>query len=312
MCTYNGASYVGEQLASIAAQSRPPDRMVIVDDKSTDGTLAVAERFAHEAAFPVHVTANDRNLGYVKNFERAIRIAEGDLIALSDQDDIWHVHKLSEIEAVFGSSPGAGFVFSDADVVDESLRPVGYRLWDGMRFSHDRQLQVRAGAAFQLLLRRNVVTGATMVFREIYKELVLPIDPGAVHDAWIALLISAVSEQVGMVPEPLMKYRQHGASQIGIRKGSAFAQVVTARNMGRTVLSHLQYLCNVRLRLHQYGGVSPARLELLDDTIEHLRVRASLPDRRLSRLKSVAAEVVSGRYGRLANGFRSAIRDMIV
>src|SRR6185503_5109165 len=72
MCTYNGAEFLPAQLQSIVTQSRPPDEIVICDDGSTDDTRAVVERFAGESSIPITLHINDRNLGSVKNFERAI------------------------------------------------------------------------------------------------------------------------------------------------------------------------------------------------------------------------------------------------
>jgi hypothetical protein len=286
--------------------------MVVVDDASVDETVSIVERFAREAWFPVQVEVNTQNLGYAKNFERAIRLAEGDLIALSDQDDVWAREKLRVLEAAFQDSPGAGFVFSDAEVVDAELRPIGYRLWDAMRFPTEKHRQVQNGRAFELLLKRNVVTGATMAFRGIWKDLVLPIDSCAVHDAWIALLISAVAEQVGLVPDPLIEYRQHAASQIGIRRGTRWAQVLTATRMGMTVPGELARVRSVLRRLQEHGGVTAERMELLQRTVDHLAVRSSLPNRRLLRIPPICREILSGGYGQCANGLPSAVRDMIV
>ena len=89
MCTYNGARFLGAQLASVAAQARAPDELVVCDDRSTDETARVVEEFAAAAPFRVRLHVNERNLGTTRNFERAVSLCEGDLIALSDQDDVW-------------------------------------------------------------------------------------------------------------------------------------------------------------------------------------------------------------------------------
>src|ERR687894_3003245 len=94
MCTYNGARFVAEQLASVAAQTRPPDELVVCDDGSTDETCRLVEEFAARAPFPVRLFVNERNLGSTRNFGRAVALCEGDLVALSDQDDVWHPEKL--------------------------------------------------------------------------------------------------------------------------------------------------------------------------------------------------------------------------
>jgi glycosyltransferase involved in cell wall biosynthesis len=86
MATYNGAEYLREQLDSILAQLRPDDEVVVVDDASTDDTVALLESY-HDAR--VKVFRNPQNLGYVRSFERALTLADGDVLLLSDQDDVW-------------------------------------------------------------------------------------------------------------------------------------------------------------------------------------------------------------------------------
>jgi glycosyltransferase involved in cell wall biosynthesis len=90
LCTYNGAAYLKEQLESIAAQTRTPYELVISDDQSTDDTLRLIQEFAATAGFPVRLSVNESNLGIAKNFEKAISLCRGDVIVLSDQDDVWH------------------------------------------------------------------------------------------------------------------------------------------------------------------------------------------------------------------------------
>src|SRR5882762_9087557 len=94
MCTYNGARYLREQLDSIAAQTRPPSELIVCDDNSLDETREIVAGFAASAPFPVRLGVNEQNLGSIRNFERAIKLCEGDLIALSDQDDVWLPEKL--------------------------------------------------------------------------------------------------------------------------------------------------------------------------------------------------------------------------
>ncbi|MBC7931137.1 MAG: glycosyltransferase, partial [Rubrivivax sp.] len=89
MCTYDGGRYLAEQLASIAAQTRAPDELVVCDDRSRDETTSIVRRFAETAPFPVRLYVNEQNLGSTRNFEKAIGLCEGELIALSDQDDVW-------------------------------------------------------------------------------------------------------------------------------------------------------------------------------------------------------------------------------
>jgi glycosyltransferase involved in cell wall biosynthesis len=217
MCTHNGAAYLHEQLESLAAQTHLPDELIICDDRSSDGlTLKIIDEFARRAAFPVRFFVNEKNLGSKKNFEKAIRLCSEEVICLCDQDDFWLPNKLSRIEQAFISSPDAGLVFSDAEVVDEELQPMGASLWELGGFGPEKQESFRREGAFHSLLRGNVVTGTTMAFRSRFRDVVLSIPETAVlqHDGWIALTVSAVSDFV-LIEEPLIKYRQHATQQIG-------------------------------------------------------------------------------------------------
>lgn len=311
VCTYNGEAYLGEQLKSIAAQTRRPDRMVIVDDASSDSTPEIARRFAREANFPVVVEVNNRNLGYSRNFERAIPLSTGDVIVLSDQDDVWSPEKLAKIEMAFLGAPEVGLVFSDAELVDFQLKPFGVRLWDVFGFSTVEQAMIAEGRAFELFLRRSLVTGATMAFRSRFKGLVLPVARDIAHDAWISLLVAAVAE-VKIIPEPLIMYRQHATNQIGARKTSLLERLRTARKVRAEGLSQRrsQHVATLE-RLHARGELHPGRAQLLRDAIAHLSIRTNLSDRRLLRLRPILSELVRGRYHQSSDGVYSAARDLL-
>jgi glycosyltransferase involved in cell wall biosynthesis len=315
MCTYNGESYVQEQLNSIAAQTRLPDELVICDDRSTDHTREVVERFSYTSPFPVRVFSNDRNLGSTKNFERAIGQCGGDVIALSDQDDVWRRDKLERIQTAFLSSPTAGLVFTDGDVVDESLRPLGYSLWDCFGFTSKRQTQFARRRQLEVFTVTNVSTGATMAFRSEFKPLVLPIpaDNGLLHDGWIALLIAAVAD-LAFIPEPLIRYRRHSSQQVG-------ATMFGSRQLFRRVLesepaSHLRVASDFRQAYERLLGTrdrcTEEGLALLQEKITHSQARGSMPRGRILRLPSVLRETLTFRYHRYSSGLYSAAKDLLL
>jgi glycosyltransferase involved in cell wall biosynthesis len=128
LCTYNGERFLARQLASIQQQTRTPDELVVCDDCSTDSTIEILKDFAASAGFPVRIIRNEQNLGFVANFEQAIRLCQGDLIALCDQDDIWYPTRLERSQQEFAAHPEAGLVFSDADVMDDRDQLTGTRL----------------------------------------------------------------------------------------------------------------------------------------------------------------------------------------
>lgn len=314
MCTYNGAQYLREQLDSIASQTRLPDELVVCDDRSHDDTIEIVKTFASKAPFPVRLTINEENLGSTKNFEKAIELCEGDIIALSDQDDVWHPEKLMRIEAVFSTSPRIGAVFTDAEVVVEDLYPLGYRLWQSVRFSRIEQKRVTKGSAVKVLLKHNVVTGATMAFRAEFKELILPIPASWVHDGWIALIIAFLAD-LAIIHEPLIKYRQHSKNQIGaIRKG--FGQQLTKAKQtdSNTYITGLnQYMAaHERLLTISNGSYHKEVISQLEAKMAHLHARADMPKRQLQRLPMVIKELVTLRYHRYSNGWKSAAKDLFL
>jgi glycosyltransferase involved in cell wall biosynthesis len=311
LCTYNGARYLSDQLASIAAQTRLPDELVACDDRSTDNTIAIINEFASHAAFPVRVFVNERTLGSTKNFEKAIGLCEGDVIVFSDQDDVWFSQKLARIEAAFSESPMIGAVFSDAEMVDERLQLLGVLLWEAVRFTPLQQKAFAQGRTIKVLLKHNVVTGATLAFRAEHRPLILPIPNGWVHDGWIALLIAATTE-LAMLPEPLVKYRQHAGQQLGAPKRSLrrrwqLAQETSAENYLQIATQY--ETARARLASLPIGRCRIEALQMLGAKISHFRRRAGLPRGKLTRLPTILSELAAGQYHRYSYGWTSAAKD---
>ena len=276
--TYNGAVYLKEQLESIAAQTRIPDELVISDDQSTDDTLGLIEEFAATAGFPVRLSVNESNLGTAKNFEKAISLCRGDVILLSDQDDVWHNDKLESVERIFEAKPRLSLVFSNAELVDETLRLLDETLFDLVNFDGRKQRLVKRGRALDVQLRENLVCGCTMAFRAALKELVLPIfgDGPLIHDGWIVLLIAAVGE-IDFIKRPLVKYRQHSGQQCRVSKTSSWHETMTSSKIDRACcVRQANQLDEAFERLAAFG-LGQVNERLLREMIVHLHERAGLP-----------------------------------
>jgi len=321
MCTYNGAAFLPAQLQSIMAPSRPPDELVICDDASTDNTRTLLEDFAAKSSIPVTLHFNEQNLGSIKNFERAITLCTGDVIALSDQDDVWRNDKLERFETVLNSSPTAGLVFSDADIVDENLNPLNRRMWDEVGFDIHKRKLVQMGRALEVLITGWTVTGATMAFRSRFVKLSLPIpdEIAMIHDGWIALTIAAVADVVAL-EDPLVHYRQHARQQIGAParkeaapglRGTQGIETAFHRRNSSAELHKILETLEARLLAHANEFDTRKALSFVSDYTFHLNVRANLPQRRLNRLPSILRELLSLRYHEYANGFKSAAKDLV-
>lgn len=320
MCTFNGSRFIADQLESIAAQTRPPDELIVCDDDSPDETVEIVRTFASRAPFPVRIFINEQRLGSTRNFEKAASLCAGDLIAFSDQDDVWLPHKLASLEKEF-ENPAVGLVFSDAEIVDEQLRPAGKRMWHEVGFREREKRLVRKGRAIEVLLPGWSVMGATMAFRSKFSDLVLPIPTNLpmIHDGWIALMISAAAE-VACIDDPLILYRQHQQQQIGAPSGGeakdSYRITLEAlklrahRKSSYAALVHIMQAVKQRLGAQERNAVLQQSLDRVEDRFQHITTRMNLSRHIHSRLVPVFRELISLRYYRYANGVASAAKDL--
>jgi len=320
MCTYNGARYVREQLESIAQQSRLPDELIVCDDGSTDLTTEIVQRFTATAGFPVRLCVNDQNLGSTRNFEQAISLCSGELIALSDQDDVWKPEKLELLEAEFAKRPDVGLVFADAEIVDKELQSVDHQMWNAVGFRKKEKEQIKKGRALDVLLPGWSVTGATIAFRSKFRDLILPIPTGLpmIHDGWIALMVAAVSE-IAYVDKPLIFYRQHSEQQIGAprrREDPDESQLTKLQKINLAATRANSYAELVRIidavtaRLIDRGSPGHRR-NRLEQRRRHLQTRMKLPANIIARFSVVLRELISGRYSQFSNAISSAAKDLV-
>jgi glycosyltransferase involved in cell wall biosynthesis len=228
MCAYNGERYIREQLDSFVAQTRRPDELVVCDDASGDATAAIVTAFARTAPFDVRLHTQPRNVGRIANFEKAISLCTNELIFLSDADDIWHPDKLAVMSRALAAAPNATGVFCDAEVVDATLEPLGYSVFDHCKFTPELQSQLRNNDAFAPLVGSRIVQGAALAFRASCRPMLLPLSAHWGQDSWIAVLLAA-SGDVLCINDALMSYRQHDANALGVisRRPSRLQRLAT-------------------------------------------------------------------------------------
>ena len=139
MCTYNGGPYIEEQLESILRQTVQPCELVANDDGSSDDTVEILREFASRAPFPVLIEENPSNLGPTKNFERSMGRCRGDVVVISDCDDIFVPRKNEIIRDALMADPDLGCVFGDAKLIRSDGSPLGLTLWDSIEFGNEDQ-----------------------------------------------------------------------------------------------------------------------------------------------------------------------------
>ena len=315
MCTFNGGRFLEAQLASIAAQDRPPDELVVCDDGSSDGCAEIVREFARHAAFFTRFVVNDRNVGSTKNFEKAISMCQGAIVALADQDDVWYRHKLGRIEKSFLRSNEIILAFSDADMIDDDSRSLGARLWATFSFGRDEQIQFANGHALNVLLKHPVVTGATMAFRRECFDLLAPIPARQIHDRWISFLLAAQGK-FETISEPLMQYRKHQGQQVGPGPGNLRERMQKARlTMANFYLDEVERFHELRDRLEKHRASFPSAecaLGEIERKISHLEHRAQLPGPRVARIPRVLRQTLNGDYWRYSTGWNSIAKDLVI
>ena len=222
MATYNGEKYLQEQLDSFISQIRQPDELVVCDDCSTDNTMDILKNFQEKASFAVHVHRNDKNLGFIKNFEQALTFCTGGIIFLSDQDDIWFEDKLSSVEEAFNNNPATMVIINDCFVSDEACKK---RLFS--KLSNVNALGLSENA---------YVMGCATALRTEFLTVALPI-PQSIrsHDLWLNHL--AIFSGTRMIlRRQLQLYRRHAGSttinSFGANKRILLPMLVLLRQFG--------------------------------------------------------------------------------
>jgi glycosyltransferase involved in cell wall biosynthesis len=315
--THNGAAFIEAQLRSILGQSRPVDEIVISDDASSDDTVALVEELVrrHRTSQPTPsllVVRNASPLGITANFEQAMRTTTGQLVALADQDDVWHVDRVARSLAAFAADPRVALVASDARLVDETGVAIGDEtLFDTLRVGKSMRLALQSDTALDALLQRNVLTGATMMVSRELIEHAAPFPASWVHDEWLAV-VASVRGRIAIVDGPLIDYRQHDGNQIGVRRlgaGGKLARLREPRSARNSRL--LARASDLAARLPAIVEHDERVMDAVAAKLAHERVRSALPVSRFSRLRPIWREWRSGAYDRYGLGLQDVLRDSV-
>jgi len=167
ICCYNGERYLERTLVSVLAQDYLNFEIVIVDDGSTDGTAKIVERFASQYDCIRAFFRSNHGLPASRNYSFAQ--AQGEWIAIIDQDDLWYPTRLSRQLGLARSYPTAGFIFCNAHHIDESDEVMG----DHLSAYGLPELFIRKGDAGNLLLTEGCYSAsvACLIRRETVRAV---------------------------------------------------------------------------------------------------------------------------------------------
>lgn len=312
MATYNGARYLGEQLDSLAGQSRLPDELIVSDDASIDSTCAIVEQFAASAPFDVRLTRNSKNLGFNRNFEQALLLCSGELIFISDQDDVWYPDKIAKVFAAFDAALDKLVVVHDEHIKEQSTG----RTFANSYFENARRLGY---------IDRELLSGNCTALRRILLDLMVPFPLNINYDYWIGWAADLLECRI-ILDEPLQLYRRHSSNSsepvlaedspshwsLFLRSGMAdprpeWRQNCHLLNAVASRIAERQQLVDGMLG----KGRAQSAIARADAEIAAIEERANLlAIPKTKRWTQILRRLRGGSYDRFS-GYKSAFKDMI-
>jgi len=259
MCTYNGEKYLKEQLESILHQTYKNLEIIIVDDCSTDTTISIIKQYM-KIDDRISFFQNQDNLGFLKNFEKALPLSNGSYIALADQDDIW---KENKIEIFLKNIQNNMLIYSDAIIIDKDSKVVGTQLIQPTNL-------LCAGKCNKIFFLNNVVSGNTLMFNKELLPYLLPFPKNITyHDSWIAYVASTYGS-ITFTSESLTYYRRYTEQVTHKSKKqhkSFFSKMKykRQRNIDNALLREKELLALRQLTISQNDDT----IELLNELINH-------------------------------------------
>lgn len=336
LVTSDDADRLPRLLASLAGSDVPPSELVVQDDGSRDGTVALIEVFAERVGFAVRIHVNDRPRGPAETYGAALMACESELIAIAEAGDRWMPSKIGIALEAFGTHADIGMHFGDGILTGGAAGQ--QTLFGTVGLAGDRVKAVRDGELLPLLVPYPLVAAGTVAFLADLRDVLLPVPHITTIDHWIPLVAGlarpyVMSEDVlierastvptgtpaAVLPDEtgLARWRTR------LRSASSKANPKLA-DANRFVRQTQAMLYDEVLRRHgsevvtyqQRHRIEPPRLAEstvhdLRERADHLRVRGSMPDRRLRRIRPIVRELRCGRYDRYSAGPLSALQDLL-
>jgi glycosyltransferase involved in cell wall biosynthesis len=252
--TYNGEAFLEEQVRSLLAQTYPHLEIVAIDDHSTDGTVGILEQFA--ARDPrIRIIVNEKNLGFIRNFEKGCALSSGKWISVCDQDDYWYPEKVEKMVNAIGDLP---MIYCDSELCDQQLQSNGKRISDLVHYQPFYDCR-------QLCVFSRMYGHATLITRELFDRC-RPFLDGIPHDGWLAFHATLYGG-VAYLPEVLVKYRQHAGNVYGVvgrkrKRGERPARSETSVRSAKSARSEKRKkeLARIRLRVNAFYEACPESL----------------------------------------------------
>ncbi len=309
LASYNGEQYLIEQLNSFLKQSILPDELIISDDNSNDGTDLIIDNFILIAPFKV-IKAKNKYKGYNSNFENGFKYVTGDIIFISDQDDVWKENKIEVVLNYFKNNAKCHVLIHDLDYCDEKLNPIN-------------QTKIQRIKSFNPSLE-GYVTGMATAMSKKFLDICLPLPKFINYDIWIHYLANYLNVKC-VCFDSLALYRRHESnatidgnlnipkktSGLYYLKGNLFTSAIPSLEYQIQMMNYakehsLKYLDNTQVTFFN-----------IDERIKNANKRQDIIQKRIdiinkpfyNRFFSIIIFFLQGGYINFS-GLKSAFRDM--
>jgi glycosyltransferase involved in cell wall biosynthesis len=323
LASFNGGPFLRDQLASLQAQSRLPDELVVSDDGSSDDTLEIVSDFKEQARFPVRIHRNENRLGWADNFFKATFECSGDLVAFCDQDDVWNPEKLARCAAEFEADDQVQLVVHSGRVLNSETGTLGTRY---PRIPRRRTVRgpglppIGALPGYAVLVRRAIFEGIDVQRRP---REVAGSDALMAHEPLVRFLAATLGRIV-TIPDELVLYRRHGGNTTGLPERDGLPGLARAASDG-SYAAHAELVAEWRAYLAARsadGQLPPEKRRLFAEQSErcarfsrfmHMRARLRSASSSRARAATFAELARSGAYVRPRRdgglGAPSALKD---
>jgi glycosyltransferase involved in cell wall biosynthesis len=216
LAAYQGERYIAPQLRSILEQLSADDEVIVVDDGSTDATCREVSALQDPRIIFI---VNAKNQGVLRAFEKALSRSSGDIVFLSDQDDLWLPKKVERVLETFAHDADLMLIASDAILIDEDGTTIGDSFYA-------KRGRFHPGLWSNVLIGK--FHGCTMAFRSTLLRSALPFPRGTQvhHDTWIGCINALIGGKTNYIAEPLVAYRRHSTNVTGRVRLSSYARFI--------------------------------------------------------------------------------------
>lgn len=220
LTTYHGAEYIIKQMQSLLRQTRQADEVIICDDCSQDHTTAIIRQFiADHKLENWHLFENQTNMGFAKNFQKALSITSGEIIFLCDQDDIWLDSKIEIMAGIMENQPNISALACSYRLIDSN----DFEISAGKKFYEPAPgTPTLSAVEYGPVLYYNIAQGCAGAYRKNLIDAFCAVDDfGAIPHDWALNLMAHQEHGLYFFNEALLLYRIHGNNAIGIDSQTA-------------------------------------------------------------------------------------------